>query len=122
MARILVIDDDERLREVIQEILTRKGYEVLLASDGDTGIELYRKEKPDLVITDILMPEKDGATMIRELNQEFPSVKIIAMSGGGVGKPEDYLKEIAAHSNLCASLAKPFAMKDLLDAVIKALE
>jgi len=117
MARILIIDDDDQLREVLRKMLSRAGYEVLMASNGSDGIDLYRKEQPDVVITDIIMPEKDGAEAIFELQKEFPDIKIIAMSGGGQVKAEDYLKSITSLSNVKHTFEKPFVFDEMLQVV-----
>jgi len=123
MARILVIDDEDIFRGAVKEMLERAGYDVIEASNGRSGIDAYRQTSPpDVVITDILMPEMDGAELIFKLNKEFPSTKIIAMSGGGAGAPEDYLKEIATISNLKHTLTKPFAMDELLQAIDELLK
>jgi len=117
MARILVIDDDDQMLEILRKMLSRAGYEVLMASNGKTGVELYRKEQPDVVITDVIMPEKEGAEVIFELQKEFPDIKIIAMSGGGEVKAEDYLKSITSLSNVKHTFEKPFTMDEMLQAV-----
>jgi len=83
MARILVIDDDIQILEMLGQTLEREGYEVVDALDGKEGMRLYREAPTDLVITDIVMPEKEGVETIMELKRDFPDVKIIAMSGGG---------------------------------------
>ena len=117
MARILIIDDDDQFLEILRKMLSRAGYEVLVASDGRKGVELYRKEQPDVVITDVIMPEKEGAEVIFELQKEFPDIKIIAMSGGGEVKAEDYLKSITSLSNVKHTFEKPFAMAEMLQVV-----
>jgi len=117
MARILVIDDDDQLSEILRKMLSRAGYEVLVASDGRKGVELYRKEQPDVVITDVIMPEKEGAELIFELQKEFPDIKIIAMSGGGAIKAEDYFKSITSLSNVQHTFEKPFVFDEMLQAV-----
>ncbi len=117
MPQVLVIDDNDQLRDVIKETLSRAGYETLVASDGKEGVDLYRKEKPDLIITDIIMPEKGGPEVIFELQKEFPDIKIIAMSGGGRISGQEYLDSIAMFSDLKYTFEKPFAMNDLLKAV-----
>jgi len=117
MAKILVIDDDDRLRDVLKEMLSRAGHEVLVASDGSVGVEIYRDKKPDLVITDVIMPEKDGAEVIFELQKEFPDIKMIVMTGGGQGDAQAYLQSIKTYSNVKYAFEKPFAMEDLLKAV-----
>ena len=80
MARILIIDDDDRFRDMLQDMMERNGYEVVSASDGKEGIDLYRKEPTDLVITDIIMPNKEGVETMFELQRDFPDVKIIESS------------------------------------------
>jgi DNA-binding response OmpR family regulator len=117
MARILIIDDDDRFRDMLKDMIERNGYEVVSASDGKEGIDLYRKEPTDLIITDIIMPNKEGMETIFELRKDFPDVKIIAISGGGKGKAEDYLSSAGLIPNVKRSFQKPFAMDEMLQAV-----
>ena len=111
------LDDDDDLRETIQTVLEHAGYEVACASEGRRGLELHRNAPVDIVITDIFMPETDGIETIQRLRREFPTTKIIAMSGGGMfNKPNNYLttaRRLGAH---CV-LTKPFDAATLLDAV-----
>jgi len=116
MALILIIDDDFRIREVLRQILERAGYEVMEASDGKEGISLYREKQADLIITDIIMPKKEGLETITDLRIEFPEVKIIAISGGGRIGPETYL-ELAEGFGANRLLTKPFGHEELLEAV-----
>ena len=92
MARILIIDDEPQIRSMLTLMLEREGYEIVEAADGVAGIKIYRQNPADLIITDLIMPNKDGIGMIIDLRKEFPDVKIIAMSGGGLNKPDGYLK------------------------------
>jgi DNA-binding response OmpR family regulator len=119
MARILIIDDDEQVLDMLYESLTREGYDVLRASNGEQGLRLYRQEPVDLIITDIIMPEKEGIETIIELRKDFPDVKIIAMSGGGRIGTKDYL-HLAKIFGVQRTFKKPVAREQLLDA-IKAL-
>jgi len=119
MARILVIDDDEQVLDMLYESLTREGYDVLRASNGEQGLRLYRQKPVDLIITDIIMPEKEGIETIIELRRDFPDVKIIAMSGGGRIGTKDYL-HLAKIFGVQRTFTKPVAREQLLDA-IKAL-
>jgi DNA-binding response OmpR family regulator len=119
MARILIIDDDEQVLDMLYESLTREGYDVLRASNGEQGLRLYRQEPVDLIITDIIMPEKEGIETIIELRKDFPDVKIIAMSGGGRIVTKDYL-HLAKIFGVQRTFKKPVAREQLLDA-IKAL-
>ena len=120
MARILVIDDEEGLRMIVREILESAGHEVLLAGDGQQGLELQRTERADLVITDIFMPQKEGIETIIELRQEFPGIKIIAMSGGGALRTLDYLPA-AQEFGALRTLSKPFEAAVLLATVDELL-
>ena len=83
MARILVIDDEYTVRRILRRLLERAGHEVAEASDGSEGIDICRQAPPNLVITDIIMPGKEGLETIRELRRDFPRIKIIAISGSG---------------------------------------
>jgi len=116
MARILVIDDDEQVLDMLYESLTREGYDVLRASNGEQGMRLYREEPVDLIITDLIMPEKEGIETIIELRQDFPDVKIIAMSGGGRIGTKDYLN-MAKIFGVQRTFTKPVAREQLLDAI-----
>ena len=121
MARILLIDDDEQVLDMLYESLTREGYDVLRASNGEQGLRLYRQEPVDLIITDIIMPEKEGLETIIELRQDFPDVKIIAISGGGRIGTKDYL-HLAKIFGVQRTFTKPVAREQLLDAITELLE
>ncbi|MDY6951804.1 MAG: response regulator [Thermodesulfobacteriota bacterium] len=114
--RVLVIDDDVGIRTMLRRLLEGAGYEVTEAPDGNQGIYLYRQDPVDLVITDIIMPEKEGLETIRELRRDFPKVKIVAISGGGRIRADEYLP-MAEKFGADRTLAKPFDPKELLDAV-----
>jgi DNA-binding response OmpR family regulator len=116
LADIILIDDDSVVRVVVRRMLEKKGHRVMEASDGSSGLELIRKNPADLIITDILMPEKEGIETIRELRKEFPEVKIIAISGGGKVGPENYLA-LAEKIGAQRSLSKPFSWNELMEAV-----
>jgi len=116
MARILIIDDDTQFLLMLCRMLEREGYEVIGASDGKEGIRLFSEKPCDLIITDLIMPEKEGIETIRELRRDFPQVKIIAISGGGRVGPEDYLK-IAGRLGAVRTFSKPVPREELLRAV-----
>jgi CheY-like chemotaxis protein len=116
MARILVIDDDEQVLDMLYESLTREGYDVLRASNGEQGLRLYREGPVDLIITDLIMPEKEGIETIIELRQDFPDVKIIAISGGGRTGTKDYL-HMAKIFGVQRTFTKPVAREQLLDSI-----
>jgi CheY-like chemotaxis protein len=102
-------------------MLERDGYEVAEAPDGTQGIKAYRQKPADLIITDLIMPNKDGIGMIIELKKEFPDVKIIAMSGGGLNKPEGYLEGAKKLGAEC-TLTKPIEREEMLRAVKNTLK
>ena len=120
MQRILVIDDDEQMRALLRDILERAGYEVTEAQHGLEGLKLFRARPADLVVTDLIMPEKEGVKTILELRAEYPEVPIIAVSGGGRNGPRDYL-EIAARLGVRRTVAKPFTRQEILAAVQQSL-
>jgi DNA-binding response OmpR family regulator len=120
MAKILVIDDDEAVCEVLELILSRHGHTVLRAANGEQGLDLFYNEEFDLVITDILMPEKEGVETIREMRQADPDVRIIAISGGGSLRAEEYLV-FAKKFGADATLVKPIDRAVLLTTVDSVL-
>ncbi len=121
MARILVIEDDNDVRKLLRQVLERVGYKVEEACDGEEGIERYREKQADLIITDIIMPKKEGIETITDLRVEFPDVKVIAISGGGRLGPEPYL-ELAKGFGANRIIMKPFTTAEILEAVQELLE
>ncbi len=121
MQRILIIDDEPQIRSMVRLILEREGYAVLEAVDGAEGLKIFREKPADLILTDLIMPNKDGIGMIIELKKEFPDVKIIAMSGGGLNRPEGYLRG-AQKLGAAATLAKPINRQDLVRVVRDTLK
>jgi YesN/AraC family two-component response regulator len=121
MALILIIDDEPQIRSMLKLMLERDGYEVAEAPDGIEGIRVYRQKPADLIITDLIMPNKDGVGMIIDLKKEFPHVKIIAMSGGGLNKPEGYLKGAKKLGAAC-TLTKPIDRDEMLRAIKEVLQ
>jgi DNA-binding response OmpR family regulator len=119
MARILVIDDDDSLRDIMTMMLTEAGHTVRQASDGRKGVALFRAEPADVVVTDLVMPEQEGIETIMELRRSYPRLPIVAVSGG-LDNSEIYLN-IAAKVGAHRTLAKPFSAQDLLAAIEDAL-
>jgi CheY-like chemotaxis protein len=118
MAKILVIDDEPQVRALIQQILARVGHEVAEAADGEEGLAHMRARMPDLLITDILMPNKEGIETIREVRRLAPALPILVMSGNaGSALYMQMAKLLGAH----AALAKPFRAVELVAAVEKLL-
>lgn len=116
LRNILVIDDDKLMCLALAKILVSAGYEVVQASNGEEGLKLYRTGHFDLVITDLIMPDKEGIQIIRELRKENSQIRIIAMSAGGRGGATDYLKW-ARLMGAKQCLSKPIRREDLLAAV-----
>lgn len=121
MAKILIIDDEEQVRLYLRKILEPEGHEIVEAGNGKVGLQLYREEPADLIITDIFMPEKEGLETIRELRRDYPEVKIIVISGGGNRLNLDVLP-MARRFGALRALAKPFTRQDMLSAVRVALD
>jgi DNA-binding response OmpR family regulator len=117
MARILVIDDDEMIQGMLKQALQRVGYEVAQAFDGREGVRLCLDSPPDVVLTDILMPNQDGLQTIRELRRRCPDVQIIAMSGGSHTYPELDPLPFATHFGARHVLYKPFGHDELMAAL-----
>lgn len=113
MHRILIIEDEAELREMIKISLLRRKYTVFEAENGKDAITYFKPSMTDLVITDLIMPEEDGLKVIIKLKELKPSLKIIAISGGGKAGPGGYLnlaKALGAH----AVFSKPFSINDLI--------
>jgi DNA-binding response OmpR family regulator len=128
MTSVLIIDDEQDIRDSVGEILRRAGYTVQTASNGTAGIAEYRRAPTDLVITDIIMPKGHGVDTIRVIRSEFPGARIMAVSGGGNFGPLAYAPEAITTSAYLAAateagadliLTKPFDRVTLLDAVRK---
>lgn len=120
MAKILIIDDDEQIRAMLRQMLEREEHEVKNASNGNEGIKLYREDPVDLVITDLIMPEKEGIETIMELKEDYPNVKILAISGGGFLGHKTYLMN-AKKLGALSTMSKPLNHKELLETVDKLL-
>ena len=119
MARILVIDDEDDVRFTISLMLTRYGHEVTVACDGAEGIAKQRETPFDIVITDLVMPGKEGIETIQEIHADFPELPIIAVSGGGRKGTTSYL-DVASFMGAAAVLPKPFIESDLVAVIEKA--
>ena len=119
MARLLVIDDDPHLLNLLEGTLTAAGHEVRCAGNGKEGLALFVKQPADLVITDLLMPEKDGLEIIQELLARDANLKIIAMTGS----PTEWnLVTIAETIGAQKTLLKPFTQDEVTEAVATLLQ
>ena len=121
MDSVLIIEDDDFVQKMLKQTFERAGYEVATAENGAVGIKLYDSklnlmEPFDVVITDLIMPEMEGIETISKLRKRDPKVKVIAISGGGRNKPEDYL-QLAKKLGALRTFTKPVDREALLLAV-----
>ncbi|MEN9575294.1 MAG: hypothetical protein RL514_3149 [Verrucomicrobiota bacterium] len=121
MAKILLVDDEDSVAQIITKALTSFGYEVVRAANGKEALQLYDPQTISLVLTDLFMPNMDGMELITKLEQLDPAVRIIAMSGGGRAIPGTYLP-MAERLGAVKTLAKPFPMEALRLAVRECLD
>jgi DNA-binding response OmpR family regulator len=121
MAQILVIDDDADLRDVIMRILKDAGHSVVTAPDGEAGLRAFHEHRFDMVVTDIVMPKREGLEVIREMRQTRADLKILAVSGAGILSRADYLP-YAERLGADRVLAKPFMPQELVGAVKELLD
>lgn len=119
--RVLVIDDEKEMRDMVSRVLRHAGHEVYTAEDGREALGLLRTLSVAVVVTDLVMPEMEGIEFILHLRRQVPEVKVIAMSGGGYVTPQAYLR-VAANCGASRVLAKPFSSQELLDAVDGVME
>ena len=126
MTRVIVIDDEEDIRIVLKEILDRAGFEVEVAENAADGLDLLRDNGADVVVTDIIMPGKDGVDTVYDIRMEFPNTKVIVISGGGNINPRDYEPTAIKTSAYLASataagadmtLTKPFDRNEIVQAL-----
>ena len=116
MPRILLVEDDERVRLVLKDLLESEGYEIQEASNGKEALRSHASSPPDLILTDLVMPDTEGIEMIIKIRKRDPNVKIVAMSGD-----EDYL-DLAKKLGADRTLIKPFSNQVALDVVKATLE
>jgi len=116
MNKILLIDDDNHFREMFAELLKRENYEVIETNDGRNAQTLFNNHQPDLVITDIIMPDKEGIETILDLKKQHPNIKIIAISGGGRTNAMDNLRS-ARLLGASKTFEKPFDNKEILQSI-----
>ena len=131
MARILIVDDEEDVRIALKQVLERAGYDVSVATSGNEGLEVMKREGADLVITDVIMPGVDGIAAAKQIREKYRDTRIIVISGGGRTAPEPYEPNaistrsyLASASNAGAdqTLTKPFDRDELLRVVQDLLD
>jgi CheY-like chemotaxis protein len=119
--RILVVDDDKAVLEMLCQNLQDCGYDVFSACDGELALQMIAAGNvPDLVVTDIMMPKKEGLEVIVEIRQKFPAVKLVAISGGGRAQDGDFLA-MADRYGADLTLRKPINMPELEKKIEKIL-
>lgn len=116
MAKILLVEDDELVRDMLGQVLQKASHEVSMAADGEEAAEMLRHHQPDLMITDIIMPKKSGITLISEVKNGHPNMEIIAISGGGRLDPIGYL-DLSENLGASVSFEKPVDNNALLMAI-----
>ena len=121
MPKILIIDDNDDLRDTLVVMLEDQGYSVISAGDGKTGVHAFDQARPDLVLTDIIMPNSDGVEAIRRIRAIDPKARIVAMSGGSISGNE-YQLRMAKEAGAIEVLAKPFEVDDLVAVVERCLK
>jgi two-component system, chemotaxis family, chemotaxis protein CheY len=131
MPTVLVIDDEQAVRQSMLQVLTRTGFEVTTADNGVTGVETYFEHPTDVVIVDIIMPRSDGIAVIKKIRARYPDARIIAITGGGNFWPSGYKPNalvtdaylvLATESGANAIMRKPFRRQQLIDTVRGLLE
>lgn len=116
MAKILLVEDDDLVRDMLTQVLQRATHEVMCATNGEEAMEYLKKEKPDIMVTDIIMPKKSGITLISEVRDRHPTMEIIAISGGGRLDPTGYL-DLSETLGASVSFEKPIDNNALLMAI-----
>lgn len=120
VARILVVDDDDNVRFTIKYVLERASYRVCVAASTNQALEAFGAFKPDLVITDLIMPGEGGTELIHKLREVAPEIKIVAMSGGARMTGGNILQE-ALDAGANRTLQKPFQFTELTGVVVNLL-
>jgi len=121
MPGVLIVEDDKELREMLKMSLLRSNFTVLEAENGKAAIMHFKPLITDLVVTDLIMPEEDGLKVVMKLRELKPSIKIIAISGGGKVGPGSYLN-LAKALGADAIYSKPFSINDLIAKIEQLLD
>ena len=116
MAKILLVEDDEAVRDMLTQMLTRAKHVVAGAVDGEDALKVLKEFKPDIMVTDIIMPKKSGTELIEEVKKNLPDLEIIAISGGGRLDPMGYL-DLSESLGATVSFEKPIDNSALLMAI-----
>ncbi len=122
MSRILIVEDEEYMREMLVDTLEKEGYDVSVAVNGVEAIKAIEEETFDLIVTDIVMPEKDGLSTILQTKRDNENIKIIAISGGDRSFTGSSYLQIAKNIGVERTFQKPFNSKEFLRAIKEVLQ
>ena len=118
MFQILVIDDEQGIRNLLDTLLSRKGYDVVLAASGRKGVELFRRERPDVVVLDLNMPEMGGITVLQQIRTLKPDQPVIVLTGAGTPEKEQQVHALGVDQ----FIKKEFSLHRLGDALKRILK
>ena len=118
MAKILVIDDEQGIRNLLDTLLRRKGYDVILAESGRKGLELFRRERPDVIVLDLNMPEMDGVAVLQQVRSLNPDQPVIILTGAGTPEREQQVRTLG----VTEFVEKEFSLHRLGDALKRILK
>jgi DNA-binding response OmpR family regulator len=121
MPGVLIVEDDKELREMLKMALLRNDFTVFEADNGKTALAGFKPQLTDIVVTDLIMPEEDGLKVVIKLREMKPSIKIIAISGGGKVGPGSYLN-LARALGADATYSKPFSINELVSKIKQLLD
>ena len=117
MATVLVIDDEDGIRNLLDTLLSRKGYEVVLASNGQRGLELFRRKRPDVVVLDLKMPDMNGLAVLQQVRQLNPTQPVVVLTGAGTAEAEQQVRALG----VTEYVEKEFSLHRLGDALKRLL-
>jgi CheY-like chemotaxis protein len=124
MAKVLVIDDEQSIRDLLDTLLSRKGYRVALADNGLKGLEIFRRERPDVVVLDLKMPGMNGITVLQELRRLHPTQPVIVLTGAGTPEAERQIQALGVTEYVEKEFSLHYlgdALKRLLDKPVRAM-
>ena len=117
LAKILVIDDEQGIRDLLDTLLRRKGYDVILSANGQKGLELFRREQPDVIVLDLKMPGMDGLTVLQQIRNLDPKKPVIILTGAGTPETEQRVRALGGTE----FIEKEFSLHRLGDALKRLL-
>jgi len=118
MAKVLVIDDEPGIRDLLDTLLRRKGYDVIVAESGQKGLECFRRARPDVIVLDLKMPEMDGLTVLRQIRSLDPIIPVIILTGAGTAETEQRVRALG----VTEYVEKEFSLHLLGDALKRLLK